>query len=100
MLTIIENADLGLADGRMDAQEHTGWYQVATRVLDRLPSAGDTAVQRAVAELQRAAPAAPPGASGTSTGVRSPAWMQAEGDLGTACDDLGSPLAISVFTGG
>lgn len=97
VLTIVENADIALADGRMDAQEQHGWYGLATRVLGRLPGDGGSAVQTAVGALQEAAPA---GTSAESTGVRSPAWVEAERDLGTACDDAGAPLAITMFTGG
>lgn len=97
VLTIVENADIALADGRMDAQEQHGWYGLATRVLGRLPGDGGSAVQTAVGALQEAAPA---GTSAESTGVRSPAWVEAEQDLGTACDDAGAPLAITMFTGG
>jgi len=100
VLTIAENADLGLADGRMEEQERHGWYQLATRVLGRLPSGGDSAVQTAIGELQEIAPAVAPGAYSESTGVRSPEWWEAEVDLAEACDALGAPLATSVFTGG
>ncbi|MDF2807066.1 MAG: hypothetical protein K0S43_2012 [Cellulosimicrobium sp.] len=99
VLTIVENADLSLADGRMGAQEHDGWYRLATRVLDRLPSDGDSAVQTAIGELQAAAPVTS-GASGESTGVHSPEWDDAEADLGDACDAVGAPLTIDMFTGG
>ncbi|OLT53549.1 hypothetical protein BJF88_10975 [Cellulosimicrobium sp. CUA-896] len=88
VLTILENADVGLADGRMEAQERDGWYRLATRVLDRLPSSGDSAVQTAIGDLQ------------ASTAVDSPAWGEAERALGAACDDVGAPLAITMFTGG
>src|SRR6478736_318151 len=91
VLTIVENADVALAEGRMAAQEQHGWYQLATRVLDRLPSGGGTAVQTAVGALQEAAPAVPSGASAESTGVRSPAWSAAEVDLAAACEEIGSP---------
>ena len=100
VLTIVENADLSLADGRMDAQEHDGWYRLVTRGLDRLPSDADTAVQTAIGELQEVAPALPPGAFAESTGVHSPEWDDAEGDLGGACDDVDAPLTITMFTGG
>lgn len=100
VLTILANADVALSEGRMAAQEQDGWYRLATRVLDRLPSGGDTAVQTAIGALQEAAPAAPAPAFGEPTGVRSPAWSQAEVDLGTACEAVGSPLAINMFTGG
>ena len=100
VLTILENADLGLADGRMQAQEHEGWYKLATRVLDRVPSTGDSAVRSAIADLQQIAPAIAPGAVYEPVGVRSPEWYDAQEVLSAACDDLGVPLAISVFTGG
>lgn len=99
VLAILENADLSLADGRMDAQEHDGWYRLATRVLDRLPSDGDSAVQAAIGALQAAAPVTP-GAPGESIGVHSPEWDAGESDLGDACDDVGAPLTITMFTGG
>jgi hypothetical protein len=100
VLTIVENADVALAEGRAAAQEQHGWYQLATRVLGRLPADGGTDVQAAIGALQAAAPAVPSGAFAESTGVGSPAWSQAVTDLGTACDEVGAPLAISAFTGG
>lgn len=84
----------------MAAQEHEGWYPLATRVLDRLPSTGDGAVPGAIAQLQELAPAVPAGAGHEPSGVRSPERYDAEGVLGSACDDLGVLLAIDVFTGG
>ncbi|MBW0252690.1 hypothetical protein [Cellulomonas sp. PS-H5] len=100
VLTIVENADVALAEGRMAAQEQHGWYQLATRVLGRIPADGGTDVQAAIGALQAAAPAVPSGAFAESTGVGSPAWSHAVNDLGTACDAVGAPLAISAFTGG
>nr|WP_297428391.1 hypothetical protein [uncultured Actinotalea sp.] len=100
VLTIVTNADAGLADGRMETQERDGWYQLATRVLDRLPSDEDSAVRAAIGELQEIAPAAPAGAVFDPTGVRSRAWNDAEAALGSACEDVGAPLAITMFTGG
>ncbi|WP_448073960.1 hypothetical protein [Georgenia yuyongxinii] len=100
VLTIVENADLGLREGRMEAQEHQGWYQLATRVLDRLPSTGDGAVSQAIADLQAIAPALPSGSGTEPAGVRSPQWHEVEGALGAACDDVDAPLTIDVFTGG
>lgn len=100
VMTIVENADLGLADGRMAEQERDGWYRLATRVLGRLPSGGDSAVQTAVGDLQAAAPAVAVGTLAESTGVGSPEWSQAQADLGDACEALGAPLTIAPFTGG
>jgi hypothetical protein len=100
VLTIVENADLGLADGRMETQEHAGWYQLATRALGRLPSTGNSAVHTAIAQLQEIAPAVPSGAGVPPAGVRSPEWYEVKEVLGAACDELGVPLPINVFTGG
>ncbi|UFU04361.1 hypothetical protein LQF12_07225 [Ruania suaedae] len=100
VMTIVENADLGLDDGRMEAQEHEGWYRLATRVLDRLPSGEGSAVRQAIAELQEVAPAISLGAGEGPSGVQSTEWHEAQGALGDACDDLGVPLSTSVFTGG
>lgn len=98
VLTILENADIALDDGRMEPQEHRGWHALATRVLDRLPSTGDGPVHSAVAELK--AVAVPAGRGQAPEGVRSLEWYAAEEALGAACDELGTPLAISMFTGG
>lgn len=99
-MTIVENADLGVAEGRMGTQERDGWYSLATRVLDRLPSSGDSAVQGAIDQLKEAAPAIPSGTFVESIGVGSPQWEGAQELVVTACDDLGVPLAVDVFTGG
>lgn len=100
VLTIIENADIALDDGRMEPQEHAGWHGLAARVLDRLPSTAEGPVRSAVADLKEVAPAVPAGGIQAVEGIRSPEWYAAEEALGTACDELGTPLAISMFTGG
>lgn len=100
VMTILENADLGLDDGRLEAQEHEGWYRLATRGLHRLPASGGSAVHDAIAELQDVAPAIPSGAGEDPAGIHSPEWYDAEEALSIACDDLDAPLAIDIFTGG
>lgn len=100
VLTILGNADAGLGEGRMEQQEHDGWYRLATRVLDRLPSGEGSVVREAIAELQTIAPAIAPGAGDDPADIRSRQWWDAEEVLGSACDDLGTPLAINMFTGG
>ena len=100
VLTILENADLGIRDGRMETQEQQGWYQLATRVLDRLPSSGDSAVSEAIADLQDVAPAIPSGAGIYADGIGSPEWISAQSALSDACLDVGVALMINVFTGG
>ncbi|HZK05226.1 MAG TPA: hypothetical protein VFC82_05180 [Actinomycetaceae bacterium] len=100
VMTIVENADTGVGDGRMDPQEQQGWYRLATRVLDRLPSGGDGAVDLAVVDLQGIAPAVAPGAGTEVVGIGSPEWHSATETLADACGAAGVELTIDVFTGG
>ncbi|TDE89178.1 hypothetical protein EXU48_20845 [Occultella glacieicola] len=99
VLTITENADLGLRDGRMEAQEQHGWYRLATRVLGRLPSSNTGAVSQAIADLQAVAPAVPSGASETVE-IGSAEWTDASGRLSTACEAAGVEVSLESFTGG
>ncbi|WP_163540930.1 hypothetical protein [Occultella kanbiaonis] len=99
VLTIVENADLGLRGGRMDESEQLGWYQLATRVLGRLSPSGTSAVSQAIGELQAIAPAVPPGAQET-VDIGSPEWASATERLYIACEEVGVELTIQVFTGG
>ena len=100
VMTIMENADIGVRDGRMEPQEQQGWYGLATRVLNRLPSAGDGAVGSAIADLQEIAPAVASGAGTEIDGIGSAEWPSAVAVLGDACGDAGVELTIGVFTGG
>lgn len=99
VLTIAANADAGLRDGRMATQEQKGWYRLAARMLDRVPTSGDGAVSDAVIALKDAAPATPQGVMGT-TWVGSDAWNSHMEAMSTACSDAGSELGIEMFTGG
>lgn len=98
--TIVENADIALSEGRMAAQEQQGWYGVATRVLDRIPSSGDGAVGQGVADLKKAAPAVGAGSGTEPVGIRSDAWNDALVALAAPCLVAGAELSISMFTGG
>nr|KEP22591.1 hypothetical protein DA06_19165 [Georgenia sp. SUBG003] len=100
VMTIVENADIGVGDGRMERQEQQGWYGIATRVLDRLPSGRDGAVSHAIADLRRIAPAVAPGSGMEAVGIGSAEWHGATEALAAACRDAGVELAIGVFTGG
>lgn len=97
--TIIANADAGLRDGRMAAQEQHGWYELATRVLDRVPTSGDGEVSRAVLALKEVAPVAPEAAMG-KTGFGSLEWNKGIQTLSQACTAAGSELFVAMFTGG
>jgi len=99
VLTVIDNADAGLAERRMEAQERDGWYRVATRVLDRIPTRGTGAVHESIQELRAAAPAVKLGAI-LPTGIRSGAWSSGLSSLAEACAAEGFDLASEAFTGG
>lgn len=97
--TIVGNADAGLRDGRMAEQEQQGWYRLAQRVLDRVPTTGDGAVSDAVAALKAIAPASIPGASATPS-IGSDEWESARAQLAEACNDAGYEMWLAMFTGG
>ena len=100
VMTIVENADVALREGRTAAQEQQGWYGLATRVLDRIPSDGDGAVSQGISELKAAAPAVRAGTGAEPVGVGSPAWHDALGTLADPCVAADAELAIGMFTGG
>jgi hypothetical protein len=99
VLTIIQNADVAVIGGRMQAQEQQGWYGLATRVLDRVPTRGEGAVSDAVAALKKVAPAAAQGVDGTQ-GIDTAEWGRDTQALDSACTAAGSQLAVIGFTGG
>jgi hypothetical protein len=98
--TIVENADVALSEGRMAVQEQQGWYEVATRVLHRIPSSGDSGVSQAVADLQETVPAVESWTRTDPTVIRSDAWRAALDALAEPCLTVDSELFISTFTGG
>lgn len=97
--TITANADAGLRDGRMAAQEQQGWYRLATRVLDGVPTSGEGEVSDAAAALKDVAPMVTLGAMGT-TGIGSAEWDSAVQELSEACTAAGAEMAIEMYTGG
>ena len=99
VLTITANADAGLRDGRMATQEQQGWYRLATRVLDRVPTNGKSDVSEATAALREAAPVISLGAI-ASSGIGSAEWNDGLDKLSLACADAGAETAIAMFTGG
>lgn len=98
--TVIWNADVALEEGRIAEQEHLGWYALTTRILDRLPSNGDSDVRTAIAGLKEAAPVINSGGYAESTGVGSESWNAALGKLGSACEAVSITLSGEMFTGG
>ena len=100
VMSIVENADIALTEGRVAVQEQQGWYEVATRVLHRIPSSGDSAVSQAVADLQGTVPAVESWARTEPTAIRSDAWSVALDALAGPCLAVDSELFTSMFTGG
>lgn len=98
-LTIISNADAGLSEGRMAEQEQQGWYRLATRILDGVPTRGEGAVSDVTIEMKGIAPRLALGAIGT-TGIGSVEWDVARDALSAACSDAGTEMAVEQFTGG
>jgi hypothetical protein len=99
VLTITSNADAGLRDGRMATQEQQGWYRLASRVLDRVPTRGEGAVSDAIASLKHAVPAVAPGAMALSA-FGSDDWNRGQQALFDACADVDVDVTIQMFTGG
>lgn len=99
VLTIIGNVDVAVSQGRMEVQEQQGWYELAARELDRVPTRGEGAVSDAVAALKEIAPATTQGVVGTP-GFGTAEWGRATQDLDSACADAGTELAVAGFTGG
>ncbi|GAB2469990.1 hypothetical protein [Xylanimonas ulmi] len=98
--SIVENADIALREGRISDQEQQGWYAVATRVLHRIPSGGDSAVSQGVAALQGTVSEVKAGAWAEPFAIRSNAWGDALRALDEPCQAAGSELSVSMFVGG
>ena len=99
VLTITSNADAGLRESRMATQEQQGWYRLATRILERVPTRGEGDVSDAVGALKDTVSANTLGAVAT-TGIGSAAWNKGLDTLFLACTDAGAETAVQMFTGG
>lgn len=99
VLTIITTAENGLQSGRMLQQEYDGWYRLATRVLDRVPTTGQGAVSDAVTALKGIAPPIPSGTM-ASSGINTEEWYAAMAPLGEACTAAGGALTVESYIGG
>jgi hypothetical protein len=99
VMTIVQNAWVGVTEGRMERQEQEGWHRLATRVLDRIPSTGEGAVSDALAAAKSAAPAVALGAYGPPT-IDSDEWSDAANALSVACNEAGFEFGVEMFTGG
>ncbi|MBW9119063.1 hypothetical protein JNB63_03060 [Microbacterium trichothecenolyticum] len=98
VLTILQNAMVGVTEERMTQQEYNGWLRLATRVLDRVPTSGEGAVSDAITELKEAAPPIALGAMG-STNLGTHEWYSST-SLADACAAAGTQLSAEGFTGG
>ena len=100
VLTIVENADIALREGRMAAQEQQGWYKIAVRTLDRIPSTGDGAISQGVADMKEAGPAVDAWMSPEPVVIDLRPWLGVFIDLEEPCLAVDVQLAVSMFTGG
>jgi hypothetical protein len=99
VLTITTNAEKGFRDARMAEQEQMGWYRLATRILDGVPTSGEGAVSDAIAALKSIAPEIKLG-SIEPTEIGSTEWNSSVQDLSTACAAAGTEMAVESYTGG
>ena len=100
VMTIVENADLGVSAGRMDVQEQQGWYELAARVLGRIPSNDDTTLGQGMATLQAIAPGVAAGEGAAPEGIGSAAWHDTLATLVDPCEAVDAELVIAPFGGG
>jgi hypothetical protein len=100
VLTITANADVALSEGRMAQLEHDGWYPLAVRVLDRIPSDEESAVSDAINNLKSVAPAGDHQGYESFTAIGSAEWNTGLDQLRTACADVDVELGLAMFTGG
>jgi hypothetical protein len=99
VLTITINADKGFRDARMAEQEQMGWYRLATRILEGVPTSGEGQVSDTIATLKSIAPEIKLGAI-EPTEIGSTEWNQGVQDLSTACAATGTEMAAESYTGG
>jgi hypothetical protein len=97
--TIVDNAFVGVLEGRMEKLEQTGWHRLATRVLDRIPTSGSGEVSDALVAAKQAAPAVPLAAYGPPT-IDTEEWGDAAEAVIRACSDAGYEFGREMFTGG
>lgn len=100
VMTVVDNADSGLADGRMAEQERDGWYRLATRVLDRIPGGDDAVLSQGLADLRATAPPVDAGTRGPTEGIGSPAWHDALASVADTCAAADAELTVESFSGG
>ncbi len=97
--TILHNVEAAVHEQRMSDQERTGWYGLATRVLDRVPASGEGDISDALTAMKKASP--PVGFDGGATStIGSDAWNAAGTDLREACEAAGYEIVTEGFVGG
>lgn len=99
VMTIVNNAEVGVFEGRMEKQEQEGWHRLATRVIDRTPSTGTGDVSDALAAVKSAVPPVARGAYGPPM-IGTDEWRDAMNALINACNESGNEFAVEMFTGG
>jgi hypothetical protein len=83
----------------MEAQERDGWYRLATRDFQRIPTQSTSPVSQKVAEIQATIPKTNPGAY-TEPVVGTDEWKAASAELVLLCRTAGTEVIVQGFTGG
>ena len=99
VMTIRFNVETAVREGRMGPQERDGWYRLATRDLQRIPTQSTSLISQQVAAIQATIPHTDPGAL-TSPVVGTDAWDAAAPQLSQLCAAAGAQIILQGFTGG
>lgn len=99
VVSVTFNADVAVGEGRMSTQEQGGWYRLASTVLARVPIRGEGPVSETVSALQSAVPPIPLAAA-DRTEIGSDEWHEQVAAVFNACEEAGSEVVTSAFTGG
>ncbi|MBD3941848.1 hypothetical protein IF188_09095 [Microbacterium sp. NEAU-LLC] len=99
VMTIQDNVDAAVRQGRMGLQERDGWYRLATRELQRIPTQSTSLLSQQLAAFQATIPHTDPGAFTTPV-VGTDVWGAAASQLSQLCAAAGHQIILQGFTGG
>ncbi len=100
VLTIIANAQSSYALGRSIPQEYDGAMQLAARIMSRVQVDEGTDLGKAMVVAKAIAIAPPIGRVGPVLNPDSKEWRDAVMSMSDACLAAGTPIGISMWTGG
>jgi hypothetical protein len=98
--TLVYNARMALDTGRIAQQEFDGIARLATRMVHRIDTTGDTALAEATASLAEVAGAYRTGGAITPVDVESAEWQDALDTARDECTREGVEFYVEAWTGG